>query len=75
MEQLPDGQYEVVVVEAIEGDDDTLRVELVFVSGPSKGNVIALRTASEGLDAVASLGLPGTLTVEGGAPRLRLESR
>ena len=61
---LPDGRYDVIVVDATE-----TRLELALLGGEHKGEVIALRTPGvEVEDPLALLGVPGTLTVEGGVP-------
>ena len=68
---IDDATYDVVVVDA-ERDaiSGTLRVELVVTTGAHKGELVHVRsTAVEG-DPVGLLGLPATLVVEGGAPRL-----
>ena len=71
---LPDGAYDVLVVDA-EATDPTgvLRLDLTILGGEHKGDVVSMR--AEGLDAdeLAVLGTPGTLTVTAGEPSLALE--
>lgn len=71
---LPDGRYDAFVVwaERHEGEGEgegRLRVELTITSGPHKGEVVTL-TASVRRDPLALVGLPCTLVVEDGRPRL-----
>ena len=70
MQVLPDGIYEVVVVDAQEGDDDTLHLDLAVVSGAQKGDVLRLSGPRRDRDATTLLGLPATVRVHEGAPRL-----
>ena len=70
--QLPDGPYDVLVVDATAGQDD-FAIELTIVSGPHKGQVVALRATGFDADEIELLGMPGTLHVENGVPRLIVE--
>jgi hypothetical protein len=71
---LADGSYDALVVGASTGDDGSIGVEITIVSGPSKGEVVSLRTADLGdTDPLDLLGVPATLTVRDGEPSLRLE--
>jgi hypothetical protein len=71
---LPDGTYDVFVVDAIEDpNDDAVQLELALTRGPDKGEVVRLRARHLRRDAVSLLGLPGTLTVTDGAPSLALD--
>ena len=71
---IDDATYDVVVVDA-EHDavDGALCVELVVTTGPHKGELVRVRSTSGEGDPVALLGLPGTLVVEGGQPRLDID--
>lgn len=69
---LPDGTYDVIVVDADDAADDRIRVELTIVAGEHRGEVVAVQ-APGGADTSGLLGIPGTLTVTDGAPDLRLE--
>jgi hypothetical protein len=69
-----DGTYDVMVLEALPGPTgDDVRVELTFVSGTRKGDVIVLQATRLGRDPISLLGLPGTLTVVGGVPSLTFD--
>ena len=72
---LPDGSYDVLVVDTSRhGDDGSLGVEVAIVAGPAKGQVVSLRTADlAGTDPLDLLALPATLTVRSGEPTLQLE--
>jgi hypothetical protein len=72
---LPDGSYDVLVVDTSRHDDDgSLGVEVAIVAGPAKGHVVWLRTADlAGTDPLDLLALPATLTVRSGEPTLQLE--
>ena len=70
--RLPDGRYDVFVVDATATDGD-FAVELTILSGAHKGEVIGLRARGFDEDEVGLLGLPGTLHVENGVPRFVVE--
>jgi len=71
---LPDGTYDVFVVDAVaDGDGGALRLELTILSGEHKGELVPMRAAGLGVDELDALGRPGTLTVTGGDPSLSLE--
>jgi hypothetical protein len=74
MAHLADGTYDALVVDASTGDDGSIGVDITIVAGPAKGEVVSLRTADlGGTDPLDLLGVPATLTVQDGAPSLRLE--
>jgi hypothetical protein len=70
---LDDGTYDALVVDAGEAEGGGVSIELTIVAGPAKGEVVTL--VGHGLrgDPLDLLGVPGTLTVAGGAPSFRLE--
>ncbi len=80
MATLPDGIYDVIVVDAETTDDGDVRLELTITLGPHIGRVVALRARhveSQGasvVDPLTLLGTPGTLRVRQGEPRFRPES-
>jgi len=81
VQHLPDGSYDVIVVDAEELDEDEIRIELAITLGPRVGEVVALRqrrTASRegpsrGEDSTNFLGMCGTLRVSNGIPVFRPE--
>lgn len=70
---LDDGTYDAVVVDADEAEGGGIHIELTVVAGPAKGEVVALVGHGLAGDPLDLLGVPGTITVEGGTPSLRLE--
>jgi hypothetical protein len=71
---LADGTYDALVVDASTRDDGSIGVEITIVAGPSKGEVVSLRTVDlADTDPLDLLGVPATLTVHDGAPSLQLE--
>jgi hypothetical protein len=72
MDALDDGTYDVIVVDAHEGADDVVHIDLAITSGARKGEVVQLVAQGLARDATSLLGLPATLRVEDGAPRLSL---
>ena len=66
---LPDGRYDAFVVWAERADDGTLTLDLTITTGDHKGDVVSI-AGDDGRDPVALTGLPCTLVVEHGAPRL-----
>lgn len=73
MSAMPDGRYDVFIVDAEKVDDQTMRVELAMVTGDDKGNVFAIRGPLLDDDPVMILGLPATLVVTDGIPRLEVD--
>lgn len=70
---LPDGTYDAIVVDADDGPDGGVRLELTVLAGEHKGRVLGMSGPAGDLDAVELLGVPATITVEGGSPKVRLE--
>lgn len=71
---LPDGTYDVFVVDAeAAAPTGTLRLDLTILTGDHKGQVVSMRAEGLGVDELAALGTPGTLTVRAGEPSLVLE--
>ncbi len=81
MPVLPDGAYDVIVVEAESDDAGGVRLELTITLGPHLGRIVALRghqlDSRRGLvgegDPISLLGIPGTLRVSDGVPSFRPE--
>ena len=70
---LPDGTFDVFVVDAAADGPDGLRLEVTILAGEQKGEIVSVHGNGLGIDELDALGLPGTLTVEGGEPTLLLE--
>ena len=73
MSEMADGTYDVFIVDAETIDETTMRVEIAMVSGDDKGDVIAMLGPHLARDPIELLGLPGTLIVRDGVPRLEVE--
>jgi len=70
---LPDGTYDVFVVDAhATGVGDGLLLELTVLAGEGKGEVVSMRAEGMGVGELDALGTPGVLTVAGGEPSLVL---
>jgi hypothetical protein len=70
--QLDDGTYDAFVVWA-EGDDDgTVAFDLTITSGAHRGDVVTVHGPAPA-DPITLAGLPCTLHVEDGAPRITFD--
>ena len=74
MNDIPDGRYDVIVVDAETFDENTIRIELVMVDGDARGDVIAIRGPRRATDPITLLGLPGVLVVDNGVPSFHLDA-
>ena len=82
MQPIPDGNYDVVVVDSDVDERGELRLEVTITLGPYVGHVVALkknhvesrRGPLETADPYALLGIPGTLRVRDGIPTFRPET-
>lgn len=72
---MPDGTYDVIVVDADEvpGHPGAVSLDLTILAGEAKGEIVSVRAAGLSTDPMMLLGLPGTLTVSGGVPSVTLE--
>jgi hypothetical protein len=82
MAMIPDGIYDAIVIEAEEGSDCDMRLELAITLGPHIGRVIAIgtrhldtknRPTMLPTDPLDLLGIPGTLLVRDGHTTFRPE--
>ena len=73
MIELPDGHYDVFIIDAEKFADESTRVDLTIISGPRKGDVVSLRATRMSRDAIEILGLPATLHVVNGEPRVAFD--
>jgi hypothetical protein len=69
---LLDGTYDVFVVDAAV-DGETATLELTVLAGEHKGEMVAITAVGLGIDELDLLGMPGTLTVENGVPRVAID--
>jgi hypothetical protein len=79
---LPDGTYDVIVVDADTTDDGDVHIEVTITLGPFVGHVVALRghhvddrsASRPPMDPITLLGVPGTMRVRDGVPSFRPET-
>ena len=69
---LPDGTYDAIVVDAEEVAGG-VRLDLTLLAGEHKGEVVSLRSPDLAGDPALLLGIPATLTVADGVPKVALE--
>jgi hypothetical protein len=67
--QLADGRYDAFIVWAEARDDHRVAFDLTFTTGEHKGDVLTVLARSSA-DPIALVGLPCTLVVENGEPRI-----
>lgn len=74
---IADGRYDAFIVDAEDGvaDDGTpvLHLSVTILNGEHKGEVLDLSAQGLGRDVVDVLGMPATLTIDGGTPTLRID--
>ena len=70
---LADGSYDAIVFDAVALDDSATVIDLTVLAGPHKGEVVTVTAHRLGRDPLDLLGLPATLSVEGGQPSVALE--
>jgi hypothetical protein len=70
---LDDGCYDAIVFDVDDIGDGAVAVELTVLAGDHKGEVVSLRTDAWTGDPSDLLGIPATITVIGGAPRVGFE--
>jgi hypothetical protein len=90
MPPLPDGTYDVIVIDVNSPQDGEILVDVTITLGPHVGQVATLRTAhvqpagpgrvpasrfDASDDPIGLLGVPGTLRVRDGAPSFRPDTR
>lgn len=78
MSTLPDGTYDVIVVDTETTEDGDVRIELTITLGPHVGRMVALSAHDvvqrhQSIDPLTLLGIPGTLQVRAGRPSFRPE--
>ena len=73
---LDDGTYDAMVIDATEAADDerdVLHLELTIVAGRYKGEGVSGTAVGLGRKAVDVMGLPATLDVTTGEPRITFD--
>jgi hypothetical protein len=73
MTEFDDGTYDVMIIDATEGDDGVVHIEFVISSGAHRGESLRVSARHLTRDAIDLLGLPATLHVIDGAPHLEFE--
>lgn len=69
---LVDGSYDVFVVDAV-AEGDAVALTLTVLAGEQKGEVVEVLARGLGRDELDLLGLPATLVVENGEPRVTID--
>lgn len=72
---LEDGSYDAFIVDAREDEEISraMHIEVAITSGARKGEVITMRATNMQRDAIALMGMPATLHVVDGQPRLVID--
>lgn len=72
---VPDGRYDVMIVDAgpHPTHDAMLQLDITITSGDLKGEVLTLGAGGAPGSDIDLMGLPGTLVVSGGVPTLTIE--
>jgi hypothetical protein len=71
---LPDGRYDVFVVDANETGEGAMVLDLTILAGEHKSAVVTVTATGLARADVDLIGLPGTLLVHDGHPSVVLES-
>jgi hypothetical protein len=67
---LADGTYDAFIVWAEERVDGTIALDLTITTGAQKGDVVSVRATDAPRDALSLVGMPCTLRVSEGQPRI-----
>ena len=70
---LPDGVYDGVVIDVDTGPDGEIGLDLTIVAGAHKGEVVTVWASGLSDDPIELMGLPVTLSVSEGRPRVRVD--
>ena len=72
---LEDGSYDAFIVDARDDAEISraMHIEVAITSGARKGEVITMRAINMQRDAIALIGMPATLHVVDGQPRLTID--
>lgn len=90
MPPLPDGTYDVIVVDVNSLENGEILLDVTITLGPHVGQVVTLRSThvrpaepdrlpvslfDDAADPIGLLGVPGTLRVRDGSPSFRPDTR
>jgi hypothetical protein len=67
---LADGVYDAFIVWADEREDGAIALDLTITTGAHKGDVVSVRATDVPRDAIELVGMPCTLRVHAGQPRV-----
>jgi hypothetical protein len=73
VEALPDGTYDVMIVDVDVDEQQHVRIDVVLTAGSHRGEVVSLRASSMNQDPLGLLGLPARLVVKDGTPALKMD--
>ncbi|HEY1634117.1 MAG TPA: hypothetical protein VGF64_05120 [Acidimicrobiales bacterium] len=73
MEALPDGTYDVMIVDVERDEQQHVRIDVVLTAGSHRGEVVSLRASSMRRDPLGLMGLPARLEVKNGTPDLKID--
>ena len=68
---LPDGTYDVLVVDA--GETEPVQLDLTIVTGDLKGEVVTVHATDLGASWIDLMGMPATLVVSDGHPTVTID--
>lgn len=70
---LVDGTYDAFVVDATVHGDGRTTLELTIIAGEHKGALVDITATGLRGDELSLLGMPATVTVDGGRPSVRID--
>jgi len=70
---LEDGTYDALVVDATDGPDGTIALDVTILVGEHKGEILTITASGLGRDSLDLLAVPATLVVRDGEPTIELE--
>jgi hypothetical protein len=73
VEALPDGTYDVMIVDVDVDEQQHVRIDVVLTAGSHRGEVVSLRASSMRQDPLGLMGLPARLVVKDGTPALKMD--
>jgi hypothetical protein len=73
MHALDDGAYDGFIVWAESRDNDHIALDITITTGAHKGDVVSVSTRASRRDPIALIGLPCTLFVRDGVPRVEFD--